>query len=129
MPIHFRYDAARDLLVHVGDGRVSIDDIRNLRAARRDAGIPTAVGNTLTDMRRAEFDFDITTLREYEEGMPADDYSGSRHAEIVTDPWRKAILLLWREWLPDGIRVEVFEDVDEAYRWLGVPPVEGDLDI
>lgn len=128
MPIRFRYDPERDLLVHVGEGRVGIDDIEDLRARRREAGIPSRVGNTLTDMRRAEFDFDVTTLREHEEGLPSDEYAGARHAEIVDDPWRKAILLLWREWLPDGIRVEVFEDLDEAYRWLGVKPREGDLD-
>lgn len=128
MPIHFRYDAERDLLVHVGEGPVSIDDIAKLRAERRAAGIPKNVGNTLTDMRRAEFDFDILALRDYEDGMPADEYAGSRHAEVVDDPWRKAILLLWREWVPDGIRVEIFENVDEAYDWLGVVKREGDLE-
>jgi len=128
MPIRFRHDPERDLLIHVGVGRVGIDDIGNLRAERRAAGIPSNVGNTLTDMRRAEFDFDILSLRDHEEGLPADEYAGSRHAEVVDDPWRKAILLLWREWLPDGIRVEVFEDVDEAYAWLGVEKREGDLE-
>lgn len=128
MPIRFRYDPARDLLVHVGEGSVTLDDIRALRQERRDRGVPSTVGHTLTDFRRADLDFDVDELRRYEESMPADEYGGARHAEIVDDPNRKAILLLWRSWLPDGVRVEVFEDEDEAYRWLGVEPAAGDLE-
>jgi len=128
MPIRFRYDAERDLLIHIGDGRVGIEDIQDLREKRRQAGVPRRVANTLTDFRRAHFDFDIETLKAYEENLPEDDYSGARHAEIVVDPHPTAILLLWKKWLPDGITVEIFTRAEPAYQWLGVERRDGDLD-
>jgi hypothetical protein len=128
MPIHFRHDPERDLLIHVGVGHLDIEDIRNLRQERQRAGVPARVRHTLTDFRRADFDFDIESLRAYEEGLSEDDYAGMRHAEIVVKPHPLAILLLWKNWLPDGISVEIFRDAEAAYRWLGVEPRPGDLD-
>jgi hypothetical protein len=128
MPIRFRYDPDRDLLIHVGVGRLGIEDIQGLREQRRQAGVPPRVRHTLTDFRRAEFEFDIEELRAYEAGVSGDDYAGARHAEIVVDPHPTAILLLWKDWLPDGITVEIFQSADPAYRWLGVEHRPGDLD-
>ncbi|MEZ4389069.1 MAG: hypothetical protein R3D98_16105 [Candidatus Krumholzibacteriia bacterium] len=128
MPIRFRYDVERDLLIHIGEGHVGIEDIKDLREERRRAGVPRRVANTLTDFRRARFDFDIETLRAYEADLPEDEYAGARHAEIVVDPHPTAILLLWKNWLPDGITVEIFTSAEPAYRWLGVERRDGDLD-
>ena len=128
MPIRFRYHPERDLLIHVGKGRVGIEDIQHLREHRREAGVPRTVRSTLTDMRQAEFDFDVQTLRKLESGQPADEYVGARHAEVVTGQQSTALLLLWKEWLPDGIHVEVFSTVEAAYEWLDVVPHAGDLD-
>jgi hypothetical protein len=129
MSIRFRYHAERDLLVHVGDGHVGIEDIRDLRARRRSEGVPRSVARTLTDMRRAVFDFDIATLRAHEEGLAADEFAGAKHAEVVVDVHPTAILLLWKQWLPDGVHVEVFSTIEAAYEWLGVEYREDDLDI
>lgn len=128
MPIRFRYHAERDLLVHVGDGKVGIDDIHDLRSRRRREGVPRSVALTLTDMRQAFFDFDIATLRAHEERLAADEFAGAKHAEVVTEAHPTAILLLWKQWLPDGIHVEVFSTVESAYEWLGIEYREGDLD-
>ena len=128
MPIRFRYDPDRDLLIHVGVGRLGIEDIRDLRDERREAGVPSRVAHTLTDFRRAEFEFDIETLQEYEAGVAEEEYAGTRHAEIVVDPHPTAILLLWKNWLPDGITVEIFTGAEPAYRWLGVERRDGDLE-
>jgi len=46
----------------------------------------------------------------------------------VVDPHPTAILLLWKNWLPDGVTVEIFTSADPAYRWLGVERRDGDLD-
>ena len=35
MPIRFRYFPSRDLLIHVGEGTVSIEEIEALRGERR----------------------------------------------------------------------------------------------
>ena len=128
MPIRFRYDPERDLLIHIGVDRLGIEDIQDLREERHRAGIPRRVAHTLTDFRRARFDFDIETLKAYEEGFTGEEYAGARHAEIVVDPHPTAILLLWKNWLPDGITVEIFTSADPAYRWLGVERRDGDLD-
>jgi hypothetical protein len=90
--------------------------------------VPAAVANTLTDMRRAQFAFDPAELRANEEGKPAEHYVGTRHAEIVSDPYPTAILMLWQNWLPEGVIVEVFSTPEAAYQWLGVAPAAGDLD-
>jgi len=128
VPICFRYDSERDLLIHIGVDRLGIEDIQDLREERRRAGIPRRVAHTLTDFRRAEFDFDIETLKAYEKDFTGDEYAGTRHAEIVVDPHPTAILLLWKNWLPDGVTVEIFTSADPAYRWLGVERRDGDLD-
>ena len=128
MPIHFHYDPERDLLIHIGVGRLGIEDIQDLREQRRQAGVPDRIAHTLTDFRRADFDFDIESLRTYEQSLAKDDYAGARHAEIVVEPHPTAILLLWKNWLPDGITVEIFTSAEPAYRWLGVEQRDGDLD-
>ena len=128
MPIRFRYDPERDLLIHIGVGRLGIEDIQDLREERRRAGIPRRIAHPLTDFRRAQFDFDIETLKVYEKDFTEDEYAGARHAEIVVDPHPTAILLLWKNWLPDGVTVEIFTSADPAYRWLGVERRDGDLD-
>ena len=128
MPIRFRYDADRKLLIHIGVGLVSIEDIEVLREERRRAGVPPSVPHTLTDMRNAHFDFDIATLKDHEEGLPAEDYAGTRHAELVSEPKATAMLLIWKNWLPEGVLVEVFYTPEAAYVWLGVEPADGDLD-
>jgi hypothetical protein len=128
LSIDFRYDASRQLVIHIGVGPVSIDDIDSLRSRRRSAGVPAAVPYTLTDMRRAYFDFDTTALKAHEKGLPEDEYAGHRQAEITTDPKTTAILMVWRNWLPRGVLVEIFSTPEAAYDWLGVAPQDGDLD-
>jgi hypothetical protein len=128
MPIHFRYDASRQLVIHVGVGPVSLDDIETLRVQRRNAGVPSPAPFTLTDMRRAYFDFDTTALKAHEKGLPEGEYAGHRQAEITVDPKTTAILMVWRNWLPRGVLVEIFSTPEAAYRWLGVVPHGGDLD-
>ncbi len=91
MPIQFRYYPARDLLIHSGEGAVTIEEIEDLRRERSEHGVPVSVANTLTDMRGAHFTFDPRDLRENEEGKPVEHFAGSRHAEIVTDPHQTAI--------------------------------------
>ncbi len=128
MPINFRYDASRQLVIHVGSGPVSLADIENLRARRRQAGVPAAVPHTLTDMRHAYFSFDTAALKAHEQGLPKDEYAGFRQAEITTDPKTTAILMIWRNWLPRGVSVEIFSTPAAAYWWLDVEPHAGDLD-
>ncbi|MEZ4389071.1 MAG: hypothetical protein R3D98_16115 [Candidatus Krumholzibacteriia bacterium] len=128
MPIRFRYHPDRDLLIHVGEGAVTIEEIEALRRERREAGVPASVAHTLTDMRRAHFAFDPAALKANEQGRSSDHYGGTRHAELVDDPHPTAILLLWKTWLPAGVVVEVFSTVPAAYAWLGVEPRDGDLE-
>lgn len=128
MPIRFRYFADRDLLIHIGEGAVSIEEIETLRAERNARGVPRSVPNTLTDMRHSHFDFDLTELRDNESGRPESHYAGTRHAELVADPRDTAVMLMWKKWLPESVEVEVFASPDRAYDWLGVKQEEGDLD-
>ena len=128
MPITFRYDPERDLLIHIGVGPVSMADIDSLRQERQEAGVPWPVYHTLSDMRRATFAFDIATLKEHEQAVSEEELAGVRQAEIAADPKTTAILLIWREYLPEGVLVEIFSTVEAAYEWLGVEPRDGDLD-
>jgi len=128
MPIRFHYDAERELLINIGEGSIGIEDIDRLREERRQAGVPRSVRHTLSDMRRARFDFDIATLKEHESGLSEEEFAGNRQAEIVDDPRTTAFLLSWRRWLPEGVLVGVFSTPEAAYEWLGVTRVEGDLD-
>ncbi len=128
MPIRFKYFPSRDLLVHVGEGAVSIEEIEVLRSERRARGIPGSVAHTLTDMRRSHFEFDLKELQANENGRPESDYAGIRHAELVADPHDTAVLLMWKKWLPGNVKVEVFSTPERAYAWLGVEQNEGDLD-
>ncbi len=128
MPIRYRYFADRDLLIHVGEGAVSIAEIETLRSRRRAEGVPPSVRHTLTDMRRSHFDFDLTELRDNESGRSESDYAGTRHAELVADPHDTAIMLMWKKWLPATVEVEVFSQPEAAYAWLGVELKTGDLD-
>ncbi|MCP4571086.1 MAG: hypothetical protein GY838_01915 [bacterium] len=127
MPIHFCYHPARDLLIHVGQDMITLAEIDELAARRRAAGLPDSVAHTLNDMRHAHFDFSLDQLRMNQEGRPQDSYAGCRQAEIVTDPHNTAILLLWRNWLPAGIEVEVFSTPEAAYAWVGVERQDRDL--
>ncbi len=128
MPIRFRYFPSRDLLIHVGEGTVSIEEIEALRGERWARGVPASVAHTLTDMRRAKFDFDLKELQANESGRPERDYAGTRHAELVADPHDTAVMLMWKKWLPKTVKVEVFSTQERAYAWLGVEEHEGDLD-
>ena len=128
MPIRFKYDAERELLINIGEGSIGIEDIDALREERRQAGIPQSVRHTLSDMRGAHFDFDIATLKEHEVGLSEEEFAGNRQVEIVDDPRTTAFLLSWRRWLPEGVLVEVVSSPEAAYEWLGVEWVEGDLD-
>jgi len=128
MPIHFRYHTDRQLLVQVGIGQVSIEEIETLRDSLRQAGIPLPVLNTITDMRKAQFGFDLNSIRANEEGMGQEDYTGARHAALADDSRTTAYMMAWRGWLPPTIEVEVFSVPESAYSWLGVQHLDGDLD-
>ena len=128
MPLLFRFDPDRDLLIHIGHGLVSIEDIGEVRQARTRAGVPAAVYHTFNDMRDARFDFDMATLRAHESDVSTDDLAGYRQAELVTDPETTAMLMIWKKWVPEGVLVEIFSTPNAAYEWLGVEEREGDLD-
>jgi hypothetical protein len=129
MPIRFRYDRDRDLLLQVAEGTVGLSDVEEARATRTEAGVPTPTAFCLIDFRGIQLDVTPQDLRRLEkEGMHIEP--PARRTAILADEARvTAMSLMWKGMQSPTRAVEVFSTRDAAYRWLGVEAREDDLDI
>ena len=128
MPFHYRYDPERDLLLQVGHGPIDLDDVAALRRARREDGIPHPVKLTVIDLREVKLSMDAESMRNHEQSAPASDFPGGRNAVLTSGPRVTALAMMWKQWRPGGMDVEVFSTLEAAAGWLGVPIDESELD-
>jgi hypothetical protein len=128
MPIRFRYDRDRDLLLQIAEGTVGLSDVAETRAARSEAGVPTPTAYCLIDFRGIQLDVTPQDLRRLEdEGMHIEP--PARRTAILADAARvTAMTLMWKGMQSPSRAVEVFSTLDAAYRWLGVEALDDDLD-
>ncbi|MCG8590482.1 MAG: hypothetical protein MJE66_14425 [Proteobacteria bacterium] len=123
MPIDYRIDAARKVLVAEGHGQIRDEDL--LDYARRmfaDPGRHLAA-HELVDLTRASDDSEITAdgireLAEYWRGR-YDLITGGRLAIVANSEVAYGLARMYQLMRDDGPdRIRVFRSLDEAWEWL-----------
>ncbi|HKK73371.1 MAG TPA: hypothetical protein VKA86_19375 [Candidatus Krumholzibacteria bacterium] len=127
MPIRFRYDTERDVLLQVAEGSIALSDVDDLRAARHEAGVPSTIGHCLIDFRGIELEVAPRDLRALGEDGPPIQPPARRTAVLADEARVTAMTLMWKGMQSPDHAVEVFSTLGAAYRWLGVEPRDDDL--
>lgn len=130
MGIRYHIDAERGLVVACGSGRIADDDL--LDYARRLLADPerTRAKHELVDLRSASVESDVTTagVRQIAEFWSDRKHmmAGGRLAIIAGSDVGYGLSRMYQILRSDGPdSIQVFRELDEALRWLGVDERDG----
>ena len=127
MPWSLKYSPERRLIIQRFWGDLELRELDQMRAERRDRGIPYPVESCIADMRGASFLFELAELKEHEAEIRAADLSARRMAYIATEAMPTAMGMIWARMVDQEVEVQVFSTEEAAYAWLGVERRPRDL--
>jgi len=126
MPASFKVDVEHEVIFSVYTGKVTVDEVRaNVVAIRKD---PRVKGHfrTLADWSKAaSVDSRFGETTGFSNFYSSDDILGMTGRVAIYIPERIAVYGVLRQFvslMEAPGRIAIFADMEEARRWLGLPP-------
>ncbi|HET9952076.1 MAG TPA: hypothetical protein VFS09_09805 [Candidatus Eisenbacteria bacterium] len=122
MPINYRIDAPREIVIVVGAGILTAEEIRKEQAQMNRETDLAPHFNQLIDLKEVtELRLSVEDVRQLSYGSPFRE--GSRRVIVVDRPEDYGLARVFQALTePHGAELRVSYDLAEALRWLGMEP-------
>ena len=122
MPINYRIDAAREIVIVVGTGILTAEEMRQEQAEMNRETDLASHFNQLIDLKEVtELRLSVEDVRQLSYGSPFRE--GSRRVIVVDRPEDYGLARVFQALTePHGAELRVLYDLEEARRWLGMGP-------